>query len=340
MVRIQITRAPVVRRIPKDIYFTHRGAAIEYHDGQIEIESEPLDGLHFPRQRFKRAVAFGIFWYGYGDPLEAKEQPPAKAPEEDRPETAPTTFSTVIFPGCPADVPQDTLAAVRRLHLNLGHPTEKELLRLLAWQGAVSKHMVSAVKHMQCNSCQRTKKHQQPRPSAMPVANMGQFNDNLQSDVFYCRDVLGVNYAVVGMIDQSTLLHQATRMPDTLSETMLDIFRKTWFKPYGYPMTIRVDPGASYAKHFRDYVERRGILLEVVPAEAHWRIGLIERRNAVLRDILERIIDSEAVMTSDDFDAALEAAVHALNSMTYSHGRPQYMAVFGQIPRVGGGRES
>ncbi|CAL1162801.1 unnamed protein product [Cladocopium goreaui] len=171
----------------------------------------------------------------------------------------------------------------------------------------------------------------------MPVANMGQFNDNLQSDVFYCRDVLGVNYAVVGIIDQSTLLHQATRMPDTLSETMLDIFRKTWFKPYGFPMTIRVDPGASYAKHFRDYVERRGILLEVVPAEAHWRIGLIEMRNAVLRDILERIIDSEAVMTSDDFDAALEAAVHALNSMTYSHGRPQYMAVFGQIPRVGGG---
>ena len=72
----------------------------------------------------------------------------------------------------------------------------------------------------------------------MSVANMGQFNDKLQSDVFYCRDILGVNYAVVGIIDQSTLLYQATRMPDTLSETMLDIFRKTWFKPYGDPMTI------------------------------------------------------------------------------------------------------
>ena len=42
-------------------------------------------------------------------------------------------------------------------------------------------------------------------------------------------------------------------------------------------------------------------------------------------------------MTIDDFDSALEASVHALNSMTYSHGRPPYMAVFGQIPRVGGG---
>ena len=337
IVRIQITRTPVVRRIPKDIDFTHRGAAIEYHDGLIEIESEPLDGLHFPRQRFKRAVAFAVLWYGYGDPLEAKEQPAAQQPDEDKPKPAPVTFSTVTFPGCPADVPQDTLAAVRRLHLNLGHPTEKELLRLLAWQGAVSKQMISAVKHMQCASCQRTKKHQQPRPSSMPVANIGQFNDNLQSDVFYCRDVLGVNHAVVGIIDQSTLLHQATRMPDTGSETMLDIFRNIWFKPYGYPLTIRVDPGAPYAKHFRDYVERRGIFLEVVPAEAHWRIGLIERRNAVLRDILERIIDAEAVMTFEDFDMALESAVRALNSMTYSHGRPPYMAVFGQIPRVGGG---
>ena len=72
-------------------------------------------------------------------------------------------------------------------------------------------------------------------------------------------------------------------------------------------MNIRVDPGAPYAKNFRDYVERSGIFLEVVPAEAHWRIGLIERRNAVLRDILERVIDAEAVMTIDDFDSALEA---------------------------------
>lgn len=286
IVRIQLTKMPMVRRIPKDLLFTHRGAALEYNDGSIDIESEPIDGLHFPRQRFKRAVAYGIFWYGYGDPQEAQEQPPTAPKSDQGPAPAPSSsFSTITFPGCPADVTTDTQAAVRRLHLNLGHPTEKELLRLLAWQGAISKQMISAVKHMQCASCQRTQKHKQPRPSAMPVANMGQFNDNLQSDVFYCRDVLGINYPVLGIIDQSTLLHQACRMPDTSSETTLDLFRKTWFKPYGYPMNIRVDPGAPYAKNFRDYVERRGIFLEVVPAEAHWRIGLIERRNAVLRDI-------------------------------------------------------
>ena len=75
------------------------------------------------------------------------------------------------------------------------------------------------------------------------------------------------------------------------------------------------------------------------PAEAHWRIGLIERRNSVLRDILERIIDAESIYDLEDFDQAPEAAIFALNSMTYSHGRPPYMAVFGQIPRIGTGHQ-
>ena len=344
MSRIQVTRAPIVRRLPRDIPYTHRGAALEFQDGSIEVESEPLDGMHFPRQRFKKAVAYGIFWFGIPDTTdqEAKPkiepQPAQEGPEAKQPQAVPSSpISTVTFPGCPADVTNDTKAAIRRLHLNLGHPSEKELLRLLAWQGAISKQMITAVKSMQCASCNRAQKRAQPRPSSMSTAALGQFNDNLQSDVFYCRDVLGKNHAVVGIVDQSTLLHQAARLPDLTSATMTEIFRRVWFKPYGFPQCIRVDPGGTYAKDFRDFVERHGIFLEVIRAEAHWRIGLIERRNSVLRDILERVIDAEAVMSEADIDEALDSAVHALNSMSYSHGRPPYMAVFGQIPRVGSG---
>ena len=338
LVRIQITRAPIVRRLPRDITYTHRGAALEYQDGSIDVESEPLDGMHFPRQKFKKAVSFGIFWFGNGDgpqPEEPQQQPVEEGEQQTLAKT--TVISTVTFPGCPAEVTNDTKAAIRRLHLNLGHPSEKELLRLLAWQGAISKQMITAAKCLQCASCNRAQKQKQPRPSAMPTSNIGQFNDNIQSDVFYCRDILGVNHAVVGIVDQSTLLHQAARLPDLTSATMTDIFRRVWFKPYGFPQCIRVDPGGTYAKDFREYVERHGIYLEVIPAEAHWRIGLIERRNSILRDIMERIIDAEAVMSEADIDETIDSAVHALNSMTYTHGRPPYMAVFGQIPRIGMG---
>ena len=243
----------------------------------------------------------------------------------------------VTFPGIPNDVPSEVKAAVKRLHMNLGHPSERELLRLLAYQGAISKHMITAVKHLHCSSCIRAKPAKQPRPSTIPKANLGQFNDSLQTDVFYCRDVAGTNYAVLGIIDQSTLLHKAARLPDMSSETTLQLFRQLWFQPFGFPVTIRCDPGTNYGLHFKQYAERHGIWLEFIPAEAHWRVGLIERRNSVLRDIMERIIDAEAIFNADDFDQAIEAATHALNSMTYSHGRPPYMAVFGQIPRIGSG---
>ena len=193
--------------------------------------------------------------------------------------------------------------------------------------------MITAVKQMVCASCNRSEPPPQPRPFAMPTANIGQFNDSLRSGVFYCRDILGNNHPIMGIVDQSTLLHQAARLPDLSSETTLRLFRDLWCKPYGFPQTIRVDPGGNYALNFRNYVERHGIFLEVIPAEAHWRIGLVERRTCVLRDILERIVDAEAIMDTNDFDQALDGAIYAINSMTYTHGRPPYMAVFGQIPR-------
>eukprot|EP00435_Cladocopium_sp_Y103_P015633 s906_g3.t2 len=352
LTKVQIVRTPIQRRLPREFFFTHRGAILEYQDGQIVVEAEALDGLHFPKQRFSKAVAYACFWYGYGEPrpdttssqpqsqpqsLDAQQPPSSSNQPTQKPSTTTSTISTITFPGCPAEVPQEVKSAITRLHLNLGHPSEKELFRLLAWQGAVSKHMITAVKHMVCASCSRSKPPLQPRPSAMPTANIGQFNDALQSDVFYCRDVLGTNHAILGIVDQSTLLHQAARLPDLSSETTLKLFRDLWFKPYGFPQTIRVDPGGNFALNFRNYVERHGIFLEVIPAEAHWRIGLVERRNSVLRDILERIIDAESIFDVNDFDQALDGAIHAINSMTYTHGRPPYMAVFGQIPRIASG---
>ena len=146
MVRIQLARAPAQRRLPRDILFTHRGAIIEYQDGQLSVEAEALDGMHFPKQRFAKAVAHAVFWYGFGEP---KTEPPpeeqpgpstaasasASTPDQLQPSPPPSSpISVVTFPTCPSDVPAEVKSAVRRLHLNLGHPTERELMRLLAYQ--------------------------------------------------------------------------------------------------------------------------------------------------------------------------------------------------------------
>ena len=62
------------------------------------------------------------------------------------------------------------------------------------------------------------------------VAGLPRGNDTIQTDVFYCRDVIGANHAILGIIDQSTPLHQACRLKDMSSNHTLEIFRNLWFQ--------------------------------------------------------------------------------------------------------------
>ena len=87
---------------------------------------------------------------------------------------------------------------------------------------------------------------------------------------------------------------------------------------------------------FKEQVESAATHLLVVPAEAHWRIGTIERKNAVLRNTIEKLIDEYAVTSESGIDLILTAALQAINSSVTSKGRSPYQAVFGRLPRFPG----
>ena len=78
---------------------------------------------------------------------------------------------------------------------------------------------------------------------------------------------------------------------------------------------------------------RSGILHEVIPAEAHHRLGKIERRNSLMRSLAERVIDERGVHSVAELNMVLPAIVFSMNSRTYSYGRSPYQAVFGRVPR-------
>ena len=85
---------------------------------------------------------------------------------------------------------------------------------------------------------------------------------------------------------------------------------------------------------FKNFTDQAGVHCSVVPAEAHHKIGLIERHNAVLRDCLERIVDNQSAATAEDMEIALSAALHGKNSLVHHLGRPPCMAAFGRLPRL------
>ena len=61
IVRVQIAKTPVTRRLPRDIPFTHRGAALLYSAEGMALEAEDLSNVAFPKQRFSKAVQSAVF---------------------------------------------------------------------------------------------------------------------------------------------------------------------------------------------------------------------------------------------------------------------------------------
>ncbi len=331
-IKIQVVASPTTRRIPSNVdeYYT-RAAFLLYNDNSKVVEVEDLGDLQYPRQRFDKPVRYAVFAYGHRRDL---PQPMETSSTTNAPNVVPNLPTDIDFPGLSAEVNQEFRAAVARLHLNLGHPSRQELCRLLAYDGNLPDAVFECAKKLRCATCERLRPKQPPRPSGMPSIVVGQFGDELQMDVFYCRTLRGETFIVLGMVDRATGFQQAIVIPDRSGDSVFMCLEQAWLKPYGLPIHISCDPDTSFRGAFQDRVEALGIHLEHCAPEAHHQIGMVERRNALLRTMLEKLVDQFGAVTIDECSSLLGAAVHAINSGIHTHGRSAYQAVFGRQPRL------
>ena len=331
-IRIQVVSNPTTRRIPSNVdeYYT-RAAFLLYNDNSRAVEVEDLGDIQFPKQRFTKAVRIAVFAYG-----ERRALPDSTGTSSTTrtPTVVPNMPTDIDFPGLSTTVPQETRAAIARLHLNMGHPSRQELCRLLAYEGDIPESVYECARKLRCATCERLRPPQQPRPSTKPHFFAGQFGDELQMDVFYCRTLTGHTFATLGMVDRATGFHQACIINDRNSDHVFEKLEDTWFKPYGLPLRIMCDPDTSFKGSFQQRVQALGCVLEHCPAEAHHIIGAVERRNAILRIVLEKLIDQFGATEIPQCETLLSAACHAVNGNIHTHGRSAYQAVFGRQPRL------
>ena len=80
------------------------------------------------------------------------------------------------------------------------------------------------------------------------------------------------------------------------------------------PVRLLLDPDPLLQGEFNDLLTTVNVHVDYCPAEAHWIIGTVERRNAVLRTILERLINDHAAVTVDQLEHLLTPALHAMNT--------------------------
>ena len=296
--RVQLPKAPKVRRFPRDIPFTHRATVLLYNDDDVVCESDDVANIAFPHQRFPKPVRYAICVYGDApeDPNDAPAPPPHSGPPLVDPEVPPEeVHADITFPNCKA--PREIKRAIARLHVNLGHPSSADLVRMLAQNNAVTPEAVSAAKALCCASCLRMKGNAPARPSRLIDRFVGQLGDSVQMDIFYLQTVDGTNYPLLGIVDEATNLQQVCVLKDRNPKTIVDAFRTTWACPSGFPHKVTLDQDGAFMGDFWTYLVDNSTKVDYIPPEAHHRLGKAERCNAVYREILNRVVDSMAAAT-------------------------------------------
>ena len=148
-----------------------------------------------------KAVRFAVFTYGYPRQEEGIEEP---SEEPNLPTIIPGLPTDIGFPGISKGITQEIKSAVARLALNMGHPSKEELCRMMAHQGHIPDHAFECARKLRCATCERLRPPQQPRPSTAPKTFMGQFSDEIQMDVVFCRTLRSTTFMVLGAADRAT----------------------------------------------------------------------------------------------------------------------------------------
>jgi hypothetical protein len=144
--------------------------------------------------------------------------------DDTDPAQAGSTQSKLPPEGITFAVPKDRklepalTSMIRRLHVNLCHPSNKELQRFCKLGGA-TKEVQDAVGWIRCSSCAHCNKPRAHRPARLPPADL-QFGDEVLLDCFYNVDVAGQGHWCLSVMDRFSSYHVAVMIDDHSSECL------------------------------------------------------------------------------------------------------------------------
>ena len=220
---------------------------------------------------------------------------------------------------------------LRDLHVNFGHPTNVTLQGILRRQGARS-DAIRGVDFLACDACGESIRRRRPKPVRLPTKY--EFNNHLMIDVFYDKDVRGVMFAFLNVICDATgfqvvsCLGNATGPPS--SGVVLRHFLTVWSSWAGLPNSLQVDRGKEFLAKFSDYLKRFGVEQEVMPLEAPWKQGKVERAGGLWKELFQKTVQEVQVSGLSDVVTATSIVTQTRNSFPRASGYTPNQWVLGK----------
>lgn len=221
----------------------------------------------------------------------------------------------------------DKTKIAKKLHAHFGHARPQKLIKLLERAGVEDDdELIEKIHEVsdKCGVCQDFAKPS-PRPT-VGLPHASSFNETVAMDLKFFEGKI-----ILHLIDHLTRFSSACIVKSKEPNEIISGICKIWITIFGPPQKFLTDNGGEFANEkFLDLAEKMNIRVMTTAAESPWSNGLVERHNAVLSEMLYKIIADER----QNINTALAWALQAKNSLANVNGFSPMQLTMGQNPQL------
>ena len=222
---------------------------------------------------------------------------------------------------------------IARLHKNLGHPSNSDLVRILK-HGQASEQALRLARDHHCDFCKSNAKPHTALPSQ--VHRIPEFNYQVGIDVKHLTGwKLNQKITALNIVDTASGYQRMIPFfePET-SKLLWEMLDKYWCSWAGNPKEIVLDPKATnLGEPLVIPLEKRGTHIRPIAAEAHFQLGKTESHGGWFNPVLEKILKEHSPQSQAEWLECVQHA-HVKNNLIQNHGVTPSQYVFGKNPDV------
>ena len=223
------------------------------------------------------------------------------------------------------------------LHAATGHGSVKSLVDVLRRRNA-HPEILKMAQEFKCSVCAEKAKIQPQHLASLEAlppkwhtvsADIGHWRHPRTGEVVQFMLIIdeGSRFRVARILSKCS-----KQQPGTA--TCLQYLREGWGSYFGLPRALRLDPaGAFRSQGVVDFCDKEHILLDIVPADAHWQIGVCEQAIKGVKEVMTKMSDDDEQASPENL---LSMAVSVFNQREQVRGFSPVQHAFGRSPDITG----
>ena len=133
--------------------------------------------------------------------------------------------------------------------------------------------------------------------------------------------------------DQTWIVRESESLGSPSSHACLRAFVHGWTRWAGWPTLVRCDRGTHNRGVFGSTLAKNGVAIRPSGLEAPEQIGRVERRGAMLKKMMSKVIKDTHASGRESMDMILSECFNAANEMTRHGGFAPVQWVLSRVPR-------